>query len=69
MKGRFLNSRQETVTLDTLEQANLLPESRPESNQVSIPTILTIMGKETAITLIQKILYQRSEHAFKRKPR
>lgn len=35
MKGRFLSARQETVTLDSLEQANLLPESRPESNQVS----------------------------------
>ena len=35
MKGRFIGSRQEIVALDSLEQANLLPESRPESNQVN----------------------------------
>lgn len=42
MKGRFLTARQETVTLDSLEQANLLPESRPESNQVSLYVIFGI---------------------------
>lgn len=36
MKGRILlGSRQETLAMDSLEQANLLPESRPESHHVS----------------------------------
>ena len=36
MKSRFLGSRQETLTMDSLEQTNLLPEQRPDSRPVSI---------------------------------
>lgn len=35
MKSRFLGGRQETLTMDSLEQTNLLPEQRPDSRPVS----------------------------------
>uniref|UniRef100_A0A336KNR1 CSON013446 protein n=1 Tax=Culicoides sonorensis TaxID=179676 RepID=A0A336KNR1_CULSO len=34
MKGRLLTVRQDTVTLDSLEQTNLLPQNSPENDQM-----------------------------------
>lgn len=42
MKGRFLGARQEALTMDTLEQTNLLPaEQRPDSRPVSSEAYVT----------------------------
>lgn len=43
MKGRFLGSRQEALNMDSLEQTNLLPERRPDSQAVSVDYIFNYL--------------------------